>query len=392
MKPDRAFLDCDNQMPLRPGVLDTVVSGLASYANTMSRSRRGLDARERLENARKKLARALGAQPSEVAFVSSGSEANTWAIERVAMRGGVPPRALMVSPLEHVSLLAAAGTRSRQDGIPVFRVPLLSSGVVDLDRFRDVLPDPPFLVSIQWANPEMGLIQPIHEVGQLVREHGGLLHVDFIAAESTTSICFSDLPIDLLTVSSSRWGGPPGVASLLIRRGVRINPLLEGGFQEDGRRGGVQPIFLAEGWGCAIDHWEENRLAEADLLERLSGQVERWSALSLEGVSVAGTGTPRIPGLVCFLIRGIDGQAALSRLDRAGIEVGTGSSCSADSLKVSHVLSELGVSAVEAQGSIVLSMGWNTKAEEIDLFCREFPGVLKDLRDLAPALKSPGAR
>lgn len=390
MKPEEAFLDCDNQMPLRPGVMDAVISGLGSYANTMSRSRRGLHARERLENARENLARALGAHPSEVSFVANGSEANTWAIERVVMRGGVSPRALMVSPLEHVSVLAAAETRRRQEGIPILRIPLSSSGVVDMERFMDALPDPPFLVSIQWANPEVGVIQPISEIGKLVRENGGLLHVDFIAAESTTSISFSKLPIDLLTVSSARWGGPPGVAALLIRRGVRINPLLEGGAQEEGRRGGVQPVFLAEGWSCALDHWGANRLEEVSRLAALSSHLEDWSVSSLDDVSVAGKNAPRVPGLVCLLVRGIDGQAALSRLDRVGIEVGTGSSCSADSLKVSHVLSELGVSAVEAQGSLVLGMGWNTRAEETDLFCHHFPEILRDLRELAPAFKSTG--
>ncbi len=388
MKPERAFLDCDNQMPFRPGVRESVLSGLESYANTMSRSRRGNLARERLEHSRSLLARALGAHPSEVAFVSSGSEANTWAIERVVMRGGIPPRSLLVSPLEHVSVLAAAETRSRSEGIPVVRLPLQSNGVIDPERAGDLLPEPPFLVSVQWANPEVGLIQPVVEIGELVRRRGGLLHVDFIAAESTIPISFSDLPIDLLTVSSSRWGGPPGVAALLIRRGVRIRPLLEGGSQEDGRRGGVQPVFLAEGWGCAISHWESHHPEETKRLKDLSFRVEECVSL-LDGVSVAGRGAPRVPGLVSLLARGIDGQAALSRLERAGIEVGTGSSCSADSLKVSHVLSELGIPAVEAQGSVVLSMGWNTRSSEIDLFCRQFPGILADLRELAPALKMP---
>ncbi len=389
MNPERAFLDCDNQMPLRPGVRESILEGLDSYANPMSRSRRGNLSRTRLEHARSVLARALGAHPSEVVFVSSGSEANTWAIERVVMEGGRPPVAILVSPLEHVSVLTAAGSRSRQEGIPLIRLPIDPKGVVDLEQLDQMVAKTPGLVSVQWANPEMGLVQPISEIGNIVRKHGGLLHVDFIAAETMVPVRFFDLPIDLLTVSSARWGGPPGVAALVIRRGVRIKAMMGGGSQEEGRRGGSQPVFLAESWACAIMHWESHRTEERHRLELLSARVEGFVSC-LEGVNVVGQGSERIPGLVSLLAKGIDGQAALSRLDRAGVEVGTGSSCSADSLKVSHVLSELGIPVVLAQGSVVLSMGWGTHASEIDLFCQHFPEVLADLRELAPALKLSG--
>lgn len=243
MNPERAFLDCDNQMPLRPGVRESILEGLDSYANPMSRSRRGNLSRTRLEHARSVLARALGAHPSEVVFVSSGSEANTWAIERVVMEGGRPPVAILVSPLEHVSVLTAAGSRSRQEGIPLIRLPIDPKGVVDLEQLDQMVAKTPGLVSVQWANPEMGLVQPISEIGNIVRKHGGLLHVDFIAAETMVPVRFFDLPIDLLTVSSARWGGPPGVAALVIRRGVRIKAMMGGGVPGRGAQGRVSACF-----------------------------------------------------------------------------------------------------------------------------------------------------
>ena len=384
----RASLDCDNQMPLRPGVLEALTRSLEEGGNPMSRSGRGLRARQRLEDARDMLSEILGAHRSEVWFVSCGSEANTWALERTVMRGGLPPRAVFVSPLEHVSVLSAANARSRREGMPVLSLPLAPSGKVQVDALRTLFPEPPFLVSVQWANPEVGLIQPIEEIGRIVQEKGGTFHVDFIAAESFVPVRFRDLPVDLLTVSSARWGGPPGIAALLLKRGGRILPLIEGGGQEDGRRGGTQPDFLAAGWESALRHWKENREEEMARLTGLTRDLSRWVVRELKDVRIAGERGERIPGVLNILVHGIDGQAALSLLDAKGVEVGTGSSCSQDSLKVSHVLSALGYPAVESQGSVVLSMGWSTTDREVLLFREVFGGVLDRLRSLAPALKS----
>ncbi len=385
-----AFFDSDNQMPLRPGVVQAVTDGLALEANAMSRSRRGLRAKERLEKARETLAGIFGAHPAEVVFTSSASEANTWAIERTVMRKGASPRGMRVSPLEHVSVLNAARTRGVEEGIPVGMIPLLSDGTVDLDRFERELPEPPFLVSVQWANPEVGLVQPIDPIGRIVRERGGVLHVDFVAAESSVRIRLDEHPIDLLSVSSGRMGGPPGIAALVVRRGIRISPLIEGGAQEGGRRGGSVPVFLAQGWEAALRHWDQFQAEEASRLHSLTGHVENWTAERLEDVEIAAKNGPRIPGILNLLVHGIDGQAALSRLDSVGIEVGTGSSCSSDSLKVSHVLTALGVPPVVGQGSVVLTMGWETNRGDVDRFCERFPEVLDDLRRLAPTMRGKG--
>lgn len=390
MSPKPAFLDSDNQMSLRPGVREAVAEGLSFEANTMSRSLRGLKAKERLERARGMLAGILGAHPSEVFFTSSASESNTWALERVVMRKGAPPRAIRVSPLEHVSVLNAARTRSAAEGVPTGHIALRPDGTVDLDRFEQELPEPPFLVSVQWANPEVGILQPVDAIGRIVRERGGVFHVDFVAAQSTVRIQMDNHPIDLLTVSSGRLGGPPGIAALIVRRGIRIAPLIEGGAQEDGRRGGTVPVFLAEGWEAALRHWEQFQSEETSRLHTLTAHVERWIPGALQDVSIAAQGSPRVPGILNLLVRGIDGQAALSRLDSEDVEVGTGSSCSADSLKVSHVLTALGVSPVFGQGSVVLTMGWDTHRADVDRFCDRFPGILEDLRRLAPAGRGKG--
>lgn len=384
---EKAFLDCDNQMPLRPGVLESVTASLSDGGNPMSRSSRGRIAREALDDARNTLASILGAHPSEVWFVSCGSEANTWALERVVMKGGLPPRALLVSPLEHVSVLSAAKNRSRREGIPLISFPLLESGAVDPEALNRLLPEPPFLVSLQWANPEVGLIQPVEAIGQLVHAKGGTMHVDFIAAQSLVPIRFGEMPVDLMTVSAARWGGPPGIAALLVKRGVRIQTLIEGGGQEDGRRGGTQPAFLARGWEKALLHWEAHHIEEMTRMTLLTRDLSDWAERSLSSVRVVEKGRDCLPGVLNFLAHGIDGQAALSLLDKKGVEVGTGSSCSRDSLKVSHVLSALGYPPVETQGSVVISMGWSTTSRETGRFREEFPDVLDRLRSLAPAMK-----
>jgi cysteine desulfurase len=344
---------------MRPGVMDALTHSVGNPVLATARHREGLVAAERLEASRSVLAEFLGAEPSEIVFVSSGSEANTWALWGARFSGGRTPDHLLISPLEHVSVLNAAIRLKETQNVSLSILKLCSDGSIDLDWMKKNWPTAGrVLVSVQRANPETGTLQPIDEIGLFVRKRGGLLHSDFVAAESWETLNLGDRPIDLATISSTAIGGPSGIAALWIKRGVRMVPLIQGGAQEEGRRGGTQPVFLAEGFGMAVRHaalhfpGEHQKMSEVDSL--LQTSVEQ----NFPNVTLVGGKFLRRKGIINLLVPGVDGQALLSLMDNEGIIVGTGSSCSSQSLKVSHVLTSLGYSARAAQGSIVLYLGW----------------------------------
>jgi len=355
---------------MRPGVPDVLVRSLGSPALATARHRDGLLASANLEKARSMVARYLGGEDSEVTFVSSASEANTWALWGARFSGGKSPDHLLVSPLEHVSVINSAKGLREQKKVSVTFLRLDRKGSIDLDWMKENWPEGKVLVSVQRANPETGIVQPIEEIGALVQEMEGIFHTDFSAAEGWESPEFSRRPIDIATVSSAAIGGPAGIAALWVRRGIRMVPLIYGGAQENGHRGGSQPVFLAEAFGAAVHHAglslvdEKRKFAEIDLL------IQTHLRTEFPSVTLVGASGARREGILNLLVPEVDGQALLSLMDREGVIVGTGSSCSSQSLKVSHVLTALGYSAREAQGSIVLSLGWWNELADVNLWGR----------------------
>ena len=271
-----------------------------------------------------------------------------------------------MTSVEHVSVLNAASALSRERGVALHRLPVGPGGQVDLQELAGQWPSGNVLVSVQRANPETGILQPVDEIGRFVRDRGGIFHTDYSAAVGWETPDLQNRPFDLATLPSSAMGGPSGIAALWIRRGCRMVPMIHGGAQEDGLRGGTLPVFLAEGFARAAMHAGRNPEGERTVLADLDRRLVQVVAREFPEILRVGEGIARRPGILNLLVPGIDGQALLSMMDGEGVIVGTGSSCSSHSLKVSHVLTALGYSARQAQGSIVLSLGWWNREEDID--------------------------
>jgi len=379
--PSITHLDGDSLTPLRPGVQEAIANSLLSLANPDARYASARHYAQSLESCREEVAKMVGAETSEIFFTSNASESNTWAIMCADLGATTSFDGLVGGKTNHISAINAMSARAKRDQIPFQELrPKIHESITSLSSKKLERT----LSSFVWADPEVGLITPVERIGKEIQAGGGIFHVDFVTAQRTQRIKVKDFPIDMMTVSSGAMGGPPGISALYVRKGIRIKPLIFGGSQEGGRRGGMIPVFLAEGWKRAIQHWNEHVDQERKTIEVLTNDLLQWVKNTVPDAVIPSSEEPRLPGILNMLIPGIDGQAAVSKLDLKGIQTGTGSSCSSQSLKVSHVLRALGVSALLGQGSVVVSLSWNTTSSDIKLFQEAFPAVLEELMALSP--------
>jgi cysteine desulfurase len=261
----------------------------------------------------------------------------------------------------------------------VVEVEVDGMGRVDPDAvLAAVGPAETALVHVQWANHEVGTVQPVAEIVARCRQRGVLVHVDAACAAGHLPVDFATLGADLLSVSAHKLGGPQGVGALLVRRGLRLRPLLVGGEQERSRRAGMENVAGIAGFGAAAETLVGSLADEA---ARARSQTEGLlaSALAVEGVVAYGDPDGRVPHIACLGVAGVEAEAVLLGLDQAGIAAHSGSACSSESLEPSPVLAAMGV---EAERSLRVSVGWSTGADDVDAFCRAFPAVVRRLRAL----------
>ncbi len=306
-------------------------------------------------------------------FTSGATEAIAAACWGAAERGDHQ----VLAAIEH-----SAVRRSAEAHGAVTVVGVDGRGRVDpAELFAAIRPETA-LVHLQWGNHEVGSVQPVAELAAACREHGVLLHVDAAQAAGHVPIAFDELGIDLLSVSAHKLGGPPGVGALLVRRGLRLRPLLLGGDQERARRAGLEPVAAIAGFGAAADVLAQGSVAvEATAQRALTDRLLEGTA-SLEGVRPYGDLSNRLPHLVCFGVEGVEPQAVLLGLDRLGVAAHSGSACSSEALEPSPVLEAMGV---DAHRSLRLSVGWSTTAVDVDAALAALPEVLRGLRALRPA-------
>ncbi|MHB1564309.1 MAG: cysteine desulfurase family protein [Leptospirillum sp.] len=374
-------LDGDSMTPLRPGVREVMAESLLSLANPDARYASARHYAESLESSRAEVAKMIGAEPSEIFFTSCASEANTWAILGADLGNTASFAKLVGGKTNHISAINAMAERARRDHLPFELLRIKSQGPIEMMSQEN---SPRTLASFTWADAEVGIISPVRTIGESIRNSGGVFHIDFVTAQKTERIKIRELPIDMMTISSASMGGPPGISALYVRKGIRIKPLIFGGSQENGRRGGLIPVFLAEGWKKAIQHWNEHVDDEREKIDSLTRDLFTWFKNTFPQGVIPAHDEPRIPGIINMLVPGIDGQAAVSKLDAKNIQTGTGSSCSSQSLKVSHVLRALEISALLGQGSVVVSLSWNTEPSDIRRFQEVFPSVVEELTTLSP--------
>jgi cysteine desulfurase len=281
---------------------------------------------------------------------------------------------------DHVVLAAVEHSAVREwaDRGPCSVVGVDRSGGVDPDELMDAVEDRTALVQLQWANHEVGTLQPVAEVVERCRDRGVLVHVDAAQAVGRIDIDFDDLGADLLSLSGHKFGAPPGTGALLVRRGLRVPPLLVGGDQERARRAGMENVPSLLGLGAAATALAGRVRTEGGIQRRLAERVLTW-ADTAEGVAVLGDRRRRAPHLVCLGLEGIEPQPVLLGLDRAGVAVHSGSSCSTESLEPSPVLEAMGVDAAR---SLRISFGWSSTDADVDRLLAALPDVLDALREL----------
>lgn len=367
---------------MRPGVAEAMVSWISGdHAGAGDPGRihtEGMTARVALEDARERIAACFGARAREVVFTSGATESIATAIWGAAERG----THIVVPAIEHSAVRESAWALAESGTHEVAVVGVDELGRVDPDRLVAAIKPFTALVNLQVGNHEVATLQPVGEVVASCRERGVLVHVDAAASAGHVALDFAALGADLVSISAHKFGGPPGTGALLIRRGLRLRPLLRGGDQERARRAGLENLPAIAGFAAACDALADDVLAaEAAAARRRTDRVLA-AVPGFDGVRVYGDTRDRLPHLVCLGIDGIEPQAVLLGLDQAGIAAHSGSACSTASLEPSPVLEAMGV---DAHRSLRISVGWNTTDADIDALLTALPDTIAKLRALRSA-------
>jgi cysteine desulfurase len=361
---DRVYLDWNATTPLRPEARSAMAAAWDLAGNPSSVHAEGRQARRLVEDARAAVAAAVGGLPRNVVFTSSGTEANALALSPgIHKAGGQPARRLLISAVEHASVLA--GGRFAPDAIS--RIPVTPAGIVDLAGLRAGLAaGGPALVSIMAANNETGVLQPIHEAGEIVHEAGGLLHVDAIQALGKISFDINELTADLVTVSAHKIGGPKGVGALVLADGLSgVEPLLRGGGQERGHRAGTENVAGIAGFAAAVKAAVATLGADGQRVERLRNRLEA-GLREMPGMVIFSADAQRLPNTTLFTSPGLRAETAVIGFDLEGFAVSSGSACSSGKVQPSHVLEAMGFGPNLARGAVRLSLGWSTTEADIE--------------------------
>ena len=360
-----------------------------SFANASSVHSRGEAAREAIEQARVEIARLIGAQPEEIVFTASGSEANNLALKgALAALPGPERRRVVVSATEHNSVLETARFLESR-GFELTVLPVRANGLADPDDLSDALGPDVALVSMMAVNNETGVLHPVADLGLRAKQAGALFHVDAVQAAGKLPVAVDAWQADLLSVAGHKFHGPVGAAALFVRRRVKLVPQVHGGHQERGRRAGTETVAAIVGFAAAAVR--ARAALAAGVPHRVAGLGEKLLAgllLAVPDTRLNGDLNQRIGGTVNVCFAGVDGEAVLHELDRAGVEVSTGSACSAADPGPSHVLIAMGLRPEDAHASVRFSIGEETTEDDVQHICKVTPPIVERLRALAgPAVE-----
>ena len=354
-----------------------------AFGNASSVHRRGEAAREAVERARAQVAELIGASPEEIVFTASGSEANNLALKGVLEAPGSARRRLIVSAIEHPSVLETARALAAR-GVGLTILPVDASGRVAPATLADALDADVALVSIMTANNEVGTLEPVAELVRLAHDAGARFHTDAVQAVGKIAVNVGESGVDLLSLAGHKLHAPPGAAALYVRRRTRLAPLVHGGHQERSRRAGTENVAAIVGLGAAAA-LAASRLAAGEdrRIAALAERLERGLLAAVPGARRNGDPAHRVPGIVNLAFAGVDGEAVLHELDLAGVTVSTGSACSAASPGPSHVLIAMGLGPEDAHASVRFSLGPGNDAAQVDRILEITPPIVARLRALA---------
>jgi len=371
--------------PVRPEVLEAMLPYFAQrFGNPSAVYDLGSEIKEVLEEQRAKVARLINAQPGEVIFTSSGAEANNLAIKGVSLANLKKGRHLIVSAIEHHSVLNAARYLEKFHDFEVTFLPVDKHGLVDPARLKRSLTPGTVMVSIGHASNEIGTVQSIPELAELCRDEGIFFHTDAVATIGNMPVDVQALSVDLLTISGPALGAAKGSGALYFRRKLRLVPQIHGGIQEDGRRGGTENIPGIVGLGRAAELAATELDKRARFLTRMRELLVAGITGRVQNVLYTGHPQQRLPGHASFCIEGIEGEALVFMLNRQGIYANTGSACASKALKTSPVLCAIGIRPDLAQGSIVFTLGADNREAEVHYVLEQLPRAVEKLRSFSP--------
>ncbi len=385
---EKRFVYADNAATTR--LSDNVLAAMMpyfqeQYGNPSSTIySKGREAKAAMEKARTQVATALGATPQEIYFTSGGTEADNWAIKGVAKALAKKGKThIITTEFEHHAVLHAVDALAKE-GFTITKLPVGNDGIVKVEDLAAAIQDTTALVTIMYANNEIGTIQPIAEIGALCRQKGVFFHTDAVQAVGNVEIDVEAQNIDLLSLSGHKIHAQKGVGALYIRKTVpRLPNLMDGGGQEKGRRAGTENVPAIVGLGAAIEEACSNISQKAATVQALRDKLID-GILKLPHTQLNGTRTQRLPGNVNISFEGVEGESLLLKLDMSGICASSGSACTSGSLDPSHVLLAIGLPHEVAHGSLRLSISDNTSAEDVDYILAILPPAVEQLRSMSP--------
>jgi len=380
----RIYLDHAATTPVDPTVVEVMLPFFTEgYGNPSSIYQEGRAAKKAIEAARLQIATAINASSSEIYFTGSGSEADNWAIKGIAMKNQAKGKHIITTTIEHHAVLHTCEYLEKQ-GFDVTYLPVDEYGLISLEELKKAIRKDTILVTIMFANNEIGTIEPIKAIGEIVKEKGIIFHTDAVQALGNIPVDVKDLNVDLLSLSAHKIYGPKGIGVLYIRKGVPIDNLIHGGAQERRKRAGTENTAEIVAFGKAAElasqHLEDNMIHMKTLRDVLiKGIMEKIPQVRLNGHP-----EQRLPGNANFCFDYIEGESILLSLDVIGIAGSSGSACTSGSLDPSHVLLAIGLPAGVAHGSLRLSIGKNTTMEDIHYVVDNLVVIIERLRKMSP--------
>ncbi len=380
----KVYLDHAATTPTHPRVVEEMMPYFtARFGNPSNLHDTGREAKNAVDEARAKTAALIGAKPEEIFFTASGAESNNFALKGLAQANSQKGKHIIVSQLEHFSVLHPAKTLEKS-GFTVTALPTDHYGIVDPADVARAITKETVLVSIMHANNEIGSIEPIEEIAKITKEKGVLFHTDAVATVGWIPVNVSSLGVDALSLSGHQFYGPKGVGALYVRKGVRIKPQIEGGIQEDGRRAGTENVPGIVGLGKAAELAMDDLPNRMTTMTALRDRLQKGLLEKIDHAVINGHPTKRLPQNLNMSMWYVEGESMLLFLNMQGISVSSGSACTSRSLKTSHVLSCIGTDAAVANGTLLMSLGMGNTAEDIDYVIQALPPIVQRLREMSP--------